>query len=96
MTPVVTPTLNPGAGAQLYPNPFHPDRGETFHLGNVAAGLPVKIYDIIGEYVVGFTTKGNPTEDRWDSLNANGVRVVTGIYFLEIDGKIYRVAVVRT
>ena len=95
ISPVVTPTINPNTGAQLFPNPFHPDRGETFHLGNVAPGLRVNIYNIIGEFVIGFTTKGNPTDDRWDSLNANGVRVVTGIYFLQIDGHVYRVAVVR-
>ena len=95
LSPVVTATINAGSSAQLYPNPFHPDRGETFHLGNVKPGLQVKIYNIIGEFVIGFTTQGNPAADRWDSLNANGVRVVTGIYFLEIDGKVYRVAVVR-
>jgi hypothetical protein len=92
---VVTATPVPVAGPQLFPNPFHPDSGETFHLGNISPGLRVNIYNIIGEFVVGFTSKGNPTEDRWDGLNANGVRVVTGIYFLQVDGKIYRVAVVR-
>jgi hypothetical protein len=92
---VVTATPVPVTGPQLFPNPFHPDRAETFHLGNVPAGVRVNIYNIIGEFVIGFTTKGNATADNWDGLNANGVRVVTGIYFLQIDGKVYRVAVVR-
>jgi hypothetical protein len=94
-TPVLTATPVAAAGVQLFPNPFHPDRGESFHLGNVAPGLRVSIYNIIGEPVISFTSKGSPAQDRWDGLNANGVQVVTGIYFLNMGGKTYRIAVVR-
>ena len=82
-------------GAQLFPNPFHPDQGEVFHLGNIPEGEKVVIYNMIGEHVYSFRTKGNPGFDVWDGLNLNGVRVVTGIYFLVVKGKVYRVAVVR-
>ncbi len=94
-SPVLTATKTPGGEIQVYPNPFHPDRGEVFHLGNVPPGLRANIYNIIGEYVFGITTKGDPSLDRWDGMNANKVKVVTGMYFLQINGKIYRLAVLR-
>jgi len=89
-----TPTVNVAAPAQLFPNPYHPDQG-LFHLGNVAAGLNVGIYNMIGQKVRSFSTVGNPAMDTWDGNNANGVKVVTGIYFMVIQGNVYRLAVVR-
>jgi hypothetical protein len=107
-TPTVTPsftagpsntftipaTPNPASPAQLFPNPYHPDQG-LFHLGNVKAGLDVSIYNMIGQKVRSFPTFGNPAQDTWNGNNANGVKVVTGIYFVVIQGNVYRLAVVR-
>ncbi len=97
VSPVVTQTLNPNQNAQIYPNPFNPDRGEVFHLGNVPAGETLTIYNLIGEFVYSSKIKGNPALDVWDGMNANGIRVVTGIYFITISGssQIYRMAVLR-
>jgi hypothetical protein len=53
------------------------------------------IYNLIGERVYNLRLVGNPNFDRWDGLNNNGVKVVTGIYFVVIDGNVYRLAVVR-
>jgi|GEM_PF-5014114 hypothetical protein len=80
-------------GPQIFPNPFHPDQGEVFHLGNVPVGNEIYIYNMIGQFVRKFTITSST--NSWDGLNANGVRVVTGIYFVVIQNKIYRVAVVR-
>ncbi len=88
------PTAAPAA-LQLFPNPFHPDRGEFFHVGNLPAGVQISIYNLIGETVYRFTSKGNAALDRWDGVNSNGVQVVTGVYILEADHKVYRLAVVR-
>jgi hypothetical protein len=83
-------------GPQIYPNPFHPDQGQVFHLGNVPVGNEIYIYNMIGQFVRKFTiTSASGTGNAWDGLNANGVKVVTGIYFVVIQNKIYRVAVVR-
>jgi hypothetical protein len=83
-----------GGGPQIFPNPFHPDQGEVFHLGNVPVGNEIYIYNMIGQFVRKFTITA--TTNSWDGLNANGVKVVTGIYFVVIQNKIYRVAVVRS
>jgi len=83
-----------GPTAQLYPNPFNPDK-ELFYLGNVPANEKMTIYNLIGERVYSVTLKGNPNADYWDGLNSNGVKVVTGIYFVVIQGNVYRLAVVR-
>jgi hypothetical protein len=93
----ITPTptdVPPGPTAQLYPNPFNPDK-ELFYLGNVKAGAQMNIYNLIGEKVYQVRLQGNPNLDFWDGLNSNGVKVVTGIYFVVIDGQVYRLAVVR-
>ena len=88
-----TQVIHPG-GPQIYPNPFHPDNGEVFHLGNVPVGNEIYIYNMIGQFVRKFTITG--ATNSWDGSNANGVKVVTGIYFVVIQNKIYRVAVVRS
>ena len=97
-TPLVTvaptATLAVGVPAQLFPNPYHADQG-LFHLGNVPPGQDVSIYDMIGQKVRSFTTVGNPLMDTWDGNNSNGVKVVTGVYFVVIQGNVYRLAVVR-
>jgi hypothetical protein len=87
----------PGAAALIYPNPYNPDKGEVYHLGNVAAGETLTIYNMIGELVYSQKLKGNPSLDTWDGLNNNGVKVVTGIYFLVVSGskQTQRLAVVR-
>lgn len=97
VSPIVTQTLDPNQNAQIYPNPFNPDRGEVFRLGNVPAGETMTIYNLIGEFVYSAKIRGNPALDAWDGMNANGIRVVTGIYFITISGssKIYRMAVLR-
>lgn len=94
VTPVVTSAVVVGIPAQLYPNPFNPDK-ELFYLGNVPAGSQMNIYNLIGEKVYSVRLQGNPSLDYWDGLNNNGVKVVTGIYFVVIDGNVYRLAVVR-
>jgi hypothetical protein len=99
ITPTFTVTLTPtntpvGPDAQLYPNPFNPDK-ELFYLGNVPAGAQMTIYNLIGERVYNLKLKGDPNFDHWDGLNNNGVKVVTGIYFVVIDGNVHRLAVVR-
>ncbi len=93
-SPVITNTVIVGVPAQLYPNPFNPDR-ELFYLGNVPAGATMNIYNLIGEKVYSVGLKGNPALDFWDGLNSNGVKVVTGVYFVVIQGNVYRLAVVR-
>ena len=87
----------PTIGTQIYPNPYNPDKGEFFHLGNVPAGETMTIYNMIGELVYSQRLKGNPALDTWDGLNNNGVKVVTGIYFLVVSGnkQVLRLAVVR-
>jgi hypothetical protein len=94
-TPYVTPTVGPDT--HVYPNPFNPDKGEVFHLGNVNAGDTVAIYNIIGELVRSFKLTGDPTKDVWDGVNNNGVRVTTGVYFMKISSidKIFRVAILH-
>lgn len=93
-TPIVTNTVVVGVPAQLYPNPFNPDK-ELFYLGNVPANERMNIYNLIGERVYTVVLRGNPAYDFWDGLNSNGVKVVTGIYFVVIQGNVYRLAVVR-
>lgn len=100
VTPTITltPTVGKGPGTQIYPNPFNPDKGEVFHIGNIAAGDQMKIYNMIGELVYSLKLKGNLYQDVWNGDNNNGVKVVTGVYFLVLSGstnQIFRVAVVR-
>jgi hypothetical protein len=101
LTPVPTAVPVPGK-AQVYPNPFHPDRGECFRIGNVPANTSMKIYDMVGALVYSRTIPGNSTAcvDNWDGFNNNGQKVVTGLYqvlltFPDGTNTIYRVAVIR-
>jgi hypothetical protein len=80
---------------QLYPNPFYPDRGQVSHLGPVPAGETWSVFDIIGKFVYKATTTGNPALDIWYGYNADGMECSTGIYFLVIKGKVYRIGLVR-
>jgi hypothetical protein len=92
-TPTFTPIVN--SNAMLWPNPFYPDRGELFHLGNVPAGENWTIFDLVGHFVYKSTTIGNPALDTWNALNQNGIEVTTGMYFIYLHGHVYRLAVVR-
>lgn len=100
ITPVSTSTPVPGK-AQIYPNPFHPDRGECFRVGAVPANTQMKIYDMIGALVYSRTLGGTTAcVDNWDGNNNNGQKVVTGLYQILLtytDGTntIYRIAVIR-
>lgn len=84
---------DPGAGvpaqyvlSQNYPNPFNP--ATTFRFGLPAgAQVRLEIFDLLGQrvrewpwhfYAAGFH------QEKWDGVNAAGVRVASGEYFLRM------------
>jgi hypothetical protein len=96
-SPDVTPTPSPDNNpAYLYPNPFYVDQAPgLFHLGNVTAGQKWEIFDLVGHFVWKATTYGNYQQDTWNGRNQNGIEVTTGMYFLVLNHKVFRLAVVR-
>lgn len=98
-TPTVSPTntrfvVNLEEPALVYPNPFLAE-SQVLHFGNVPAGARVRIYNVIGEFVIEKVFGGDPAVDTWDGTNANGVKVVSGVYFAAIQGRVYRFVLIR-
>jgi hypothetical protein len=73
-----------------YPNPFHPETGNTtieFNLANPTA-YSLVIYDILGKRVKTFQSNGPQTglqQLSWDGKNDAGVMVLSGIYFGQLN-----------
>ncbi len=94
MTPMPTATVCVGCNfnnVYVYPNPFNPNMGtRTFHVGNVATGTKVYIYDMAGQLVnEGVVAATNDpactTCYEWDGKNKNNTLVVTGLYFVVLE-----------
>jgi subtilisin family serine protease len=76
-----------------YPNPFSGDTNFSFHIPEPAT-VSLKIYDILGRYIVTlinsrFDFAVRPMTVPWDGSDENGMRVPAGVYFavLKIAGK---------
>ncbi len=100
-TPMVTVAVNSSKPAYVYPNPFYPDssdwRYNKFHVGNVDPGATISIYNMVGALVLQKPESYFAANGGWDGNNNNGVKVVTGVYFLVVSGSntVYNVAVIR-
>ena len=69
-----------------YPNPFNPATTIRYHLPE-AAEVTLSVYNVAGQRVatlVSGTQQAGVHEVRWDSRDAAGVPVTSGIYFYRI------------
>ncbi len=71
--------------AQNYPNPFNPTTTMSFGL-SVASAWNIDIYNIAGQKVNSFNgfNEAGQVNVTWDSKDANGSAVASGIYFYKI------------
>lgn len=79
--------------ASIYPNPFNPTTTIAFTL-ETGAKVSLRIYDVQGAVVRTLRDEILPQglhEARWDGRDDNGLQVATGVYFVRLVGKDYRV-----
>jgi hypothetical protein len=69
---------------KVWPNPFKPKAGEALHIGGVAAGTRVDVFDVTGKWARSLEAVGDPARDTWDGMNGNGRGAVLGVYLVVI------------
>jgi hypothetical protein len=72
--------------SQNYPNPFNPSTKINFSIIK-AENVTLKVYDMMGREVISLVNqKMNPGKysTEWQGINANGVKVASGVYFYRL------------
>ncbi|MCX8093831.1 MAG: T9SS type A sorting domain-containing protein [Candidatus Goldbacteria bacterium] len=101
-TATATPTLTPQPTqvgieqAHVYPNPYNPNKGSGFfYVDNVVDQTKIYIYAMDGSLVNDGVFNSTQGRFKWDGLNKNGSRVVSGLYYLVLEDPSGKTRVLR-